>query len=302
MRQVEIQKEHNAIWYTVAKMKTLKHWAVISGGMSLVLFIVGLSFGQVNTILMDPMITAADLNAQAPSIDLGGLVLQQPSSTALVFLLGLITILVGMGYVRYQSFIQRWLGINFILWGLGAWVAGISYQAFGAALKCVGDAPCSWTNGVELFYMVLTVLSINALLVAYSGFTEGKVRHQLQRGAMFSVITYGLFQGLGMILPIQFLLSYEFMLIFLATNILLMTAISYRRKAQPLHRRLWQIWLLFLGVNAAYFVALFSGYATPLYQNTGLWFNENDVLHVLLAVWMVLWITLVKPQDFDEAS
>jgi len=302
VRQVEIQKEHNAIWYTVAKMKTRKHWAVVSGGMSLVLFIVGLSFSQVNTILMDPMITAADLIAQAPSIDLGGLVLQQPSSTVLVFLLGLITMVVGIVYVRHSSFIQRWLGINFILWGLGAWVAGISYQAFGAALKCVGDEPCSWTNGVELFYMVLTVLSINALLVAYSGFTERRVRNQLQWGAMVSVIAYGLFQGIGMILPIQFLLSYEFMLIFLATNILLMMAISYRRKAQPLHHRLWTIWLLFLGVNVAYFAALFSGYALPLYQNTGLWFNENDVLHVFLAAWMVLWITWVKPQDFENAS
>lgn len=274
-------------------------WAVF---ISFGLFGLGLTLGRFMSIQMDPITTASQLIGSAPSVNLNGFVLQQPSSTLLVFLLGLITVIVGFVYARHSSFIQRWLGINFILWGLGAWVAGISYQAFGAALKCVGDAPCSWTNGVELFYMVLTVLSINALLVAYSGFTEDNVRHQLQWGAMFSVIAYGLFQGIGMILPIQFLLSYEFMLIFLATNILLMMAISYRRKIQSLHRRLCKIWLLFLGVNVAYFVALFSGYALPLYQSTGLWFNENDVLHVLLAAWMLLWVTWVKPQDFEKMS
>jgi hypothetical protein len=91
------------------------------------------------------------------------------------------------------------------------------------------------------------------------------------------------------------------MLIFLATNIGLMMIISYRRKAESLHRRLWNLWLLFLGVNAAYFVALFSGYALPLYESTGIWFNENDVLHVLLLAWMVLWVTLVKPRQFVQA-
>lgn len=259
-----------------------------------------LLLGQVDKVLIDPVTTASELIDAAPYMDLGGLILQQPSSTVLVFLLGLVTIGVGVPYLRQSGFINRWLGINFIFWGLGAWVAGLSYQAFGAALKCTGDQPCAWTNGVELFYMILTVLSINALLVAYSGFTEGKVKAQLQRLAIISVWGYTILQGIGMMVPVKFLLSYEFMLIFLATNIVLMMGISFRRKADPLHRRLWTLWLLFLGVNAAYFVALFSGYALPLYESTGIWFNENDVLHVLLLAWMVLWVTMVKPKQFVQ--
>ena len=246
--------------------------------------------------------TASQLIGAAPYLDLGNLILQQPSSTILVFLLGLVTIGVGIPYLRQSGFIARWLGINFVLWGLGAWVAGISYQAFGAALKCTGSQACAWTNGVELFYMILTVLSINALLVAYSGFTKHKVQANLQRLALISVWGYTILQGIGMLLPVKFLLSYEFMLLFLATDILLMMSISYRRKTQVLHLRLWMIWLLFLGVNAAYFVALFSGYALPLYETSGIWFNENDVLHILLLAWMLLWVTIVKPSQFDEAS
>lgn len=271
---------------------------------SLGLFIVFFSIGKTSSILMEPVVTGTELIKQAPYViieGLGGLILQQPSSTFLVFLLGLVTIVVGIPYLRQPGFITRWLGINFVLWGLGAWVAGLSYQAFGAALKCTGNEPCAWTNGVELFYMILTVLSINALLVAYSGFTEGKVKTQLQRLALLSVWGYGVLQGIGMVLPVKFLLSYEFMLIFLATNIVLMMIISFRRKSDLLHRRLWNLWLLFLGVNAAYFVALFSGYALPLYESTGIWFNENDVLHVLLLAWMVLWVTLVKPKLFVQA-
>lgn len=262
-------------------------------------------FGRVELVLMQPLTTATQLIEGAPYWVLesfNGLILQQPSSTLWVFLLGLVTVGVGVAYLRTKGEIPAWLGINFVFWGVGAWVAGISYQAFGAALKCVGDAPCSWTNGVELFYMILTVLSINALLVAYSGFTQGTTSRRLKWMALISVCGYGVLQGVGMLMPNQFLLSYEFMLIFLAANIVVMMRISYQRKALSLHARLWTIWLLFLGVNAAYFVALFSGYAVPLYESTGIWFNENDVLHVLLLVWMLLWVTLVKPHEFTANS
>jgi hypothetical protein len=281
-------------------MNTFNKIALGSAVGSIGVFLGFLRVGRVDTILIDPITRASELIDGAPYIDLGGLILQQPSSTLLVFLLGLVTIGVGVPYLRQAGFISRWLGINFIFWGLGAWVAGLSYQAFGAALKCTGDQPCAWTNGVELFYMILTVLSINALLVAYSGFTQGKVKDQLQRLAIVSVWGYTVLQGVGMVMPGQFLLSYEFMLIFLATNIVLMMVISYRRKSDQLHHRLWTMWLLFLGVNAAYFVALFSAYAIPLYESTGIWFNENDVLHVLLLAWMVLWVMLVKPKQFAQ--
>lgn len=270
---------------------------------SLGLFIVSYRFGKVSSILMDPVVTASTLIEAAPYWvleGLGGLILQQPSSTFLVFLLGLVTQIVGIPYLRATGFVNRWLGFNFILWGWGAWVAGLSYQAFGAALKCLGSDPCAWTNGVELFYMTLTVWSINALLVAYSGLTEATERRTLQRFAVVSVLGYGIFQGAGMILPVKFLLSYEFMLIFLATNMILMMRISYKRRTHALHAKLWRIWLLFLGVNAAYFVALFAGYALPLYESTGIWFNENDVLHLLLLGWMLLWVTWVSPKQFPD--
>ena len=108
------------------------------------------------------------------------------------------------------------VGYQLCFLGLGAIVAGISYQAFGADLKCALYESCRFTHWVELFYMTLTVISINALLIAYSAFHSPRTSIRLQFLALLSVFMYTLLQGLGMILSVKFLLTYEFMLIFLS--------------------------------------------------------------------------------------
>jgi hypothetical protein len=39
-------------------------------------------------------------------------------------------------------------------------------------------------------------------------------------------------------------------------------------------------------VMAAYYLYMGSGFATVLW-NRGIWFNENDVLHIGLILWMI---------------
>ena len=260
---------------------------------------VGFNFtSKVEQIALTPSININQYLASMPFVYLAplNLYLQQPSSTILVFALGLVTINVGIVYLRHSPFVTKWLGINFIFWGLGAIVAGISYQAFGADLKCALYESCRFTHWVELFYMTLTVISINALLIAYSIFHSTKTALKLQIFAMLSVFMYTLLQGLGMILPVKFLLTYEFMLIFLSINILFLMWTDYTQRHIFIHKRLFIWWCVFLVVNLAYFVALFSAYAKPLYQQTGIWFNENDVLHILLLLWMLGWISWIKPK------
>lgn len=206
-----------------------------------------------------------------------------------------------MYYIKYKNNqFSLWLGINFILWGLGAFLAGLSYQAFGYYLKCVGNEYCTFTNWIELLYMTLTVLSINALLIAYSYLTnDSKVQTNLQNYAIRSVVLYSLFQGIGIVLPNQFMISYEGMLLFLSPNIIIMMWINYQNLNKSLHKKLWIIWLLFLGVNIAYFVALFSNQGPFLYSNFNIWFNENDTLHVLLIIWMLVWRWKIQNKDLD---
>ena len=199
-------------------MKNLNRNAVWMCLFALLSF-VGFSFAsKVDHIALTPSIDFNQFLSSMPYIYLAplNLYLQQPSSTILVFVLGLVTIYVGIVYLRHTAFITKWLGINFVFWGLGAIVAGISYQAFGADLKCALYESCRFTHWVELFYMTLTVISINALLIAYSAFHSPRTLIRLQILALLSVFMYTLLQGLGLILSVKFLLTYEFMLIFLS--------------------------------------------------------------------------------------
>ena len=177
-----------------------------------------------------------------------------------------------------------------MFWGIGAFLAGLSYQAFGYHLKCIGFEYCLFTNWIELLYMSFTVLSINALLVGYSYLVESSKLSNLLRGiALSSAILYSFFQGIGMLIPNQFLLSYEGMLLFLSPNIIIMMGINYKNIKNSLHKKLWIIWVIFLGINVAYFVALFAQQGVYLQTHFNLWFNENDTLHLLLILWMLLW-------------
>ena len=258
---------------------------------SIISFIVSFQFNQINRLLIQPLINSDVFLSQYPDIKLNNLIIQQPTSTFFILLLTIITVGLGVYYIKNKNNqFSFWLGINFIFWGIGAFLAGLSYQAFGYYLKCTNLEYCTFTNWVELLYMTFTVISINALLVAYSYLINNKkVQDKLQNYAIISVVLYSLFQGVGIILPNQFMISYEGMLLFLSPNIIIMMWINYQNLNEALHKRLWIIWLLFLGVNIAYFVALFSNQGSFLYSNFNIWFNENDTLHVLLIVWMLIW-------------
>lgn len=275
---------------------TLKKKSILVFLFSIISFIVFIQFNQLNLLLIQPIVNGEMFLTLYPFITINNLIIQQPTSTFFIFLLAIITVGLGFYYLKNKNNkFSLWLGINFIFWGSGAFLAGLSYQAFGYYLKCNGVESCKFTNWVELLYMVFTVLSINALLVAYSYLENNpKKRSGIQMFALSSVVIYSLFQGFGMVIPNQFMISYEGMLLFLSPNILIMMWMNYQNLDQKLHKKLWIIWLLFLGINVAYFIALFSQQGSFLYANFNIWFNENDTLHVLLILWMLVWRWWIK--------
>ena len=177
-----------------------------------------------------------------------------------------------------------WWGYGLLLWGVGALVAGTSYQAFGYELKCAALNYCRATSSWEIAYLLISCYSFNALLMAhtYTSVTQYK-RKFLQKSALFSSVLYTGLIVVGILTGDRFLVSYECLLVFLLPNVLIFILLTKRRVRQYrslMNRRIMNTWYFFLLINIVYLVYLYFGVGSQLYQSTGIWFNENDVLHV----------------------
>jgi hypothetical protein len=269
-------------------------------------------FSNSGQLLMTPLISPEKFLSSMPhiSISLFGneKVLIQPSSTFFVYFLGFFMILIGVYFfiTRNGKKSRKYWGIGIILWGISAIVAGTSYQAFGYELKCAGRDYCLYTSNFELVYMLLTAYCIN-FLVASTGYTSvGQVgQKRLLRFALIDSIVYSIYLVIGAVVPIKFLISYEGFMAFIGGNFILMFILNirhYKIFKDILNRNLIIIWLGFLIVNLGYFAFLFGGFGQKLYLNHGIWFNENDILHILLILWSAMTLLLLRSKMDDKVE
>lgn len=218
------------------------------------------------------------------------LVLAEPSSTFFVFLLGIVILWLAIRLLRTARHQKSrfWFGLSMVAWSLSTFSAGISYQIFSYELKCAGRTVCLWTTPWEIVYLFLYVISVKLLVVAVSYTSVQKrtrkyyVGYAWVMGLIYSVI---LFTGIW--LPNQFLISFELMVLFLVPSYILMFMINvknFKKSGRPLEQRLINAWVGMLLITIAYFAVYMSGISTWLWQS-GIWFNANDVLHLLLIVW-----------------
>lgn len=232
------------------------------------------------------------------------IVLTQPSSTLLIYLLGLLTIGVGLYFFRIHGDQQSrlWWGIALLLWGVGALVAGTSYQAFSYAIKCAGREYCTWTSGWEITYLILTVASVDAITIGVAhSCAAGRLRKVMSTYAVLNALVYAVVVLIGALVPIKFLISFELLILFSAPSCLLLFVLNG-----------WRFYKLRLGVDAAllgtwawlgittgaYYLYLESGIAQKLWAQ-GAWFSENDVLHIGLIIWMIYiaWAVARRVED-----
>ncbi len=228
----------------------------------------------------------------------------QPSTSIIVYLLGVITIAVGLYFIKIRNG-QRsrlWWGIALLLWGIGALLAGTSYEAFSYAIKCAGREACLWTSWWEVIYLILSVWSIDAMMlaVAYSSAT-GRLRRGLSVYAFVNAFVYFVIVMVGTFIPVKFLISFELLLIITAPSIIAFFVLNgwrYARYKEPLDLIYLGSWL-WLGVTiAAYFLYLISGSTASLWDQ-GIWFSENDVLHIGLILWMICIARFLSPRVKD---
>ncbi len=234
------------------------------------------------------------------------IIIIQPTTTAIVYLLGIVTIGVGLYFlgIRDAQRSRLWWGIALLLWGIGALFAGTSYEAFSYQIKCAGRAVCIWTSWWEIAYLVASVASVDAMLMAQAhSCATGNWRRFLTLYALGNFVLYLIAVLIGILIPIQFLMSFELLLLFSAPTIVLFIVQNgwrYHSFKRGMDLALLGTWIWLVLTIGGYFLYLISG-LTQLLWSRGIWFSENDVLHLGLLIWMVYIAVIVARRVEDES-
>jgi hypothetical protein len=250
------------------------------------------SCGKLSTIPMTPEITPEDWLAVNPHIQIGNLIIATPSSSFIVYLLAIITLLVGIKFLRIagNEKSKYWWGLGLILWGIGTIFAGTSYQAFTYQIKCAGKAICSWTSWYEVIYMNFEVASVNAILLAvgYSIMANKKLS-LLKIYCLTNYVIYLAVSLSGAFIPSWFLVSFELMSLFCIPGLITAFTLSigaYNKEHDLMNRNLIITWAALFLIMAAYYAYFLAGFTEKLWSQ-GIWFSANDVLHIGLIAWML---------------
>lgn len=281
---------------TLSKIKLKKNMKYLIISIILLASIILFCSNQLDKILYFPGITPEEWCESQPCIEVVifslTITIIQPSSTFFVYLLGFITIVIGVILLRNergQKFVSWW-GIALLLWGIGALLAGTSYQAFSYEIKCTGRPFCIWTSLWEIFYLIFSVGSVNAMLVAQSNLSEERKWGKIMEGyALGNFILYVFIVVIGSVIPVQFLISFELMILFLIPTILFLLIFNVKKylvQKRHINFSLVIIWIALILIIGVYFLYYILGITEMLWEQ-GIWFSENDVLHISLILWMI---------------
>ena len=216
----------------------------------------------------------------------------QPSTTIIVYLLGVLAIGAGLYFlhIRDNHLSRLWWGIALLLWGFGALFAGTSYEAFSYQIKCAGRDICIWTSWWEVIYLVLSVASVEAMLIAGAyACTAGKLRKALMIYAVINVVLYTCIALTGALIPVKFLISFELLICVAAPSLLALMILNgwrYYKFKGDMDLVLLGTWVGLIVTLVAYFLYLVLGFTEKLWAQ-GIWLSANDVLHIGLIAWMI---------------
>ncbi len=264
--------------------------------------------GRLDSIPYDPPQTPQSWLTIQPFAEfkLGGqsVFFMQPSTTFWVYLLGLLTIGLGLHFLRNRAS-QRsrlWWGIAMVLWGLGALLAGTSYEAFSYAIKCAGREFCVWTSWWEVLYLIVTVWSFDAIFIAtaYTSCRGGWRKALIGASAVCALLYLGLALA-GSNIPVKFWISFELLILVASPGILIfffINLVRYLRHKNHFDLVMIGTWLGLGLTTAAYFIFYASGIEHKLWAQ-GTWFTANDVLHIMLLAWMAYIYRVVAPHVGD---
>ncbi|CAH0525794.1 hypothetical protein [Vibrio hippocampi] len=239
-------------------------------------------------------------------ITLGGVkfMLNQPWSTFWVYFLGVLVTIAGAHFLWNQEgqISRYWWGISLILWGVGALIAGTSYQALGYELKCARRETCSWTTWWEVIYLIFQQVSMNAMTIAVAySCTSGLFREALIWYSIILSILYTLSTLYGAVKPNKSLITFELMILVSLPSFVMFCLLNLGRYLMDGN----VMDLVMLGSWALIFLSWWgydrydkAGLTEKLWQK-GRWFSENDVLHVVLVIWGFYTLILLPQYIYD---
>lgn len=232
--------------------------------------------------------------------------LSQPFSTFLVYILGLIVIAAGVRFFMIQDghLSRYWWGVSLVLWGVGAIVAGTSYQILGYELKAARREVCSWTSWWEIVYLILQQWSMNAMTVAIAySCTTGLLQDILIWYAAAVTVIYAILTLIGAFVPIKSLITFEWMVeVSLPSFILflVLNSVRYIVYGHMMDLALMGSWILIYLSWWGYIKYYKSGLTAKVWnKGKGFWFSDNDVLHIVLIIWG-LYMLLVMPELIQD--
>ena len=128
------------------------------------------------------------------------------------------------------------------------------------------------------------------------------MRRHMVRYAATHCALYTLMVLVGAMLPVRVLISFEMLLAACAPSAILCVWINVQRYLETrsrLDQAMLGAWGWLALTIAAYYTYLVSGWTQRLWAR-GIWFSENDVLHIGLIAWMLYLMLVVAKLVTDQ--
>jgi hypothetical protein len=262
-----------------------------------------------NELLFEPPTTPEQWCEIQPCFEIGGVTFTQPLGSILVYLLAVLWIAGGVYFwrIRDGQRSREWMVLALVLGGIGAGLAGTSFQFLGYELKCEGRDLCLWTNWFEVAYVMLQSASASAMLIAVAyACTTGALRRYLVIYAVANTVAYVALVTYGALTGTRALISFELLLVFAAPGllfILVIATVRWLRDRDSMDLAMIGAGLWLIATIAAYSAYLAAGLTASLWDGgDGFYLSENDVLHIGMILFIAHLVAVVADRLRDNAS